>query len=383
MATVGGVGGSNQIITSDIGGPQDIDYLSSATKVPGDNQSKVVTPGLAVGGIGTGVTYSQPSPLEPSNLVLPSSITDSTNVDITACLVLLMHTAMEMRKDQREQWINQAQNALATSNTAADLQIQAAQDKLIADCVTTGIQAGVSIASCAVSCGEAAYGASAEKSVNAEANSIYGTDEEIKGSGSTNKAKGAEGEEDIESEAQAKSIIGKEGLTSDSLGGESSEIDEGGANKTQKSIAKEQDAKLDKADAKEADTTTQSKESNKTADEKSMEKSKEQLKAKKEYIAQSMASKTAIYQARSQAAKSALDVVGGAGKMVGAGLTYKSELEQAEASKVKAWADFQNTQASDQLDFANELRDYTNSILSTIKDVESARHAASNAIANI
>jgi hypothetical protein len=50
---------------------------------------------------------------------------------------------------------------------------------------------------------------------------------------------------------------------------------------------------------------------------------------------------------------------------------------------LKALSDFQNTAASEQLDFANELRDYTNAILSTIRDVESARHAASNAIANI
>jgi hypothetical protein len=69
--------------------------------------------------------------------------------------------------------------------------------------------------------------------------------------------------------------------------------------------------------------------------------------------------------------------------LAGSAATYASEAESAEASNVKALADFQNTAASDQLDFANQLRDYANAILSTIKDVESARHAASNAIANI
>jgi hypothetical protein len=382
MSSVGGVGGSNQINTGNVNGPQDLDYVSSATKVPGESQGKVATPGLAAGGVATGVAYSQPSPLEPSNLVLPASITDSTNVDITACLVLLMHTAMEMRKDQREQWINQAQNALSTSNTSADLQIQAAQDKLIADCVTTGVQAGVSIASCAVSCGQAAAGSAAESSIAKEADAAYGTDAEITGTSNSNKTAAAD--EDLETENEANSIISKEGLTSDSLGGETGDIEEGGANKSQKSIAKEQEAKAaDKAETKEANANAESKSADKAADQKSAEKAKETLKAKKEFKAQSLAAKTSIYEARAQAAKSALEVVSSGGKLAGAGLTYKSEVESAEASKVKAWADFQNTMASDQLDFANELRDYTNSILSTIKDVESARHAASNSIANI
>jgi hypothetical protein len=378
MSNVNGVGGSNQVFNPALDGAQDVGDVGSTKKTQGTGGSNVDAPQLDLGGVGTGVAYSRPSPLQPSNLVLPSSITDSTNVDITACLVLLIQTSVQMRRDQREQWVAQAQNSLATSNSAADMQIEAAKSKLIADCATTGVQAAVSVASCAISCGEAAAGSAAGKKISAEADSLYGTDAEIQG---TNNKKSADLDGDID--AKANSIISKEGLTSSSLGGESAGIDDGGTSKTQKSIAKEQDVRLDKAEAKQAEVASDSKASNQAADEKSIEKSKEQLKAKREFQAQSLSSQTAIYQARSQAAKSALEVVGAAGKMGGSFMTAQSEMESAEAAKLKALADFQNTAASEQLDFANELRDYTNAILSTIRDVESARHAASNAIANI
>jgi hypothetical protein len=378
MSGVDGLGGSKQVFNPGLDGAQDVGDVGSTKKTQGTGGVNVDAPQLDLGGNNTGVAYSRPSPLQPSHLVLPSSITDSTNVDITACLVLLIQTSVQMRRDQREQWVAQAQNALATSNSAADMQIQAAKDKLIADCVTTGVQAAVSVASCAVSCGEAAAGSSAGKKISAEADSIYGKDAEIQG---TNNKKGVDVDEDID--AKANSIISKEGLTSNSLGGESASIEDGGTSKTQKSIAKEQDVRLDKAEAKQTEVASDAKASNKAADEKSIEKSKEQLKAKREFQAQSLSSQTAIYQARSQAVKSALEAVGAAGKMVGSGMTYQSEVESAEASRLKALSDFQNTAASEQLDFANELRDYTNAILSTIRDVESARHAASNAIANI
>ena len=172
MSTVGGVGGQRTVFNEGLGGTQDVGAVDGASQVKGPCGGQPVRPALLLGGAGTGVAYSQPSPLEPSHLVLPSSITDSANVDITSCLVLLLQTALEMKKDQREQWIAQAQNALETSNTAADLQKQAAEDKLIGECVTTGVQAAVSVASCAVSVVEAGKLTSAEADVAKEADGI-------------------------------------------------------------------------------------------------------------------------------------------------------------------------------------------------------------------
>jgi len=380
MSNINGVGGSNQVFNPGLDGAQDVGDVVSAKKTQGTGGVNVESPHLDLGGNNTGVAYSRPSPLQSSNLVLPSSITDSTTVDITACLVLLMQTAVQMRRDQREQWVAQAQNALETSNTAADLQIEAAKSKLIAECVTSGVQAGISIASCAVSVGEAAASSSASKKISADADATFGTDAEIKGSGT----KGAAGDEDAGIDMQAKSIIGKEGLTSDSLGGDTASLGETGAQSTQKSAAKMQEAQIEKAQTKQSTADVDNtKASNQAADTKSEKDIKEQMKAKKEFISQSMAAESARLQAKSQAIKSAIEVGSSANKALEAGLTSRSEIESAMAAKVKALADFQNTAASDQLDFANELRDYTNAILSTIKDVESARHAASNAIANI
>ncbi len=371
MNGVNGLGGQNYVNNqNNVGGPGDVSP-PPPSGLPGP---QVDVPGLSLSGVTTGVVYSQPSPLVSSQLVLPEGITDSTNVDITSCLVLLMQSAIEMRKDQREQWIVQAQNALQTSNTAADLQIEAAKSKLIAECVTTGVQAGVSIATCAVSCAEAGAGGKAEKAISSQADEAFGTDEEIK----TGKSSSAV-DENPEVESQAKSIISKEGLTSESLGGETVK-EEGGTGKTTKSLEKEKELKTEKAATEQVDSE---KADTKKADAKKASEIKEQLKAKREFKAQSMSAKSAQLQARSQGIRAALDVVGAAGKMVGAGLSYESDLDNAMAAKVKALADFQNSQARDQLDFANELRDYTNSIMSTIKDVEAARHAASNAIANI
>ena len=388
MSTVGGVGGTRTVFNEGLVGAQDVGSVDSAPLVQSPSVGKQVRPTLVLGGAGTGVAYSQPSPLEPSHLVLPSSITDSTNVDITSCLVLLLQTALEMRKDQREQWITQAQNALETSNTAADLQLQAAKDKLIGDCVTTGVQAAVSVASCVVSVVEAGKLQSADAEVGKQADGIYGTDKDIKaGNSKSATASTVEGEDDAGVQSQAKAIISEEGLTSSSLGGESVGLDEEGIDTQQKSLKNAQKVEAERVQTQGGTNDTQGADtnnvSNKAAETKSEASIKEQLKAKAEFKAKASSFEQAKIQAKTQALKSAIELGSSAAKFASAGATYASEAETAAAAKVKALADFQNTAANNQLDFVNELKDYASSILSTIRDVESARHAASNAIANI
>jgi hypothetical protein len=386
MSTVGGVGGSNTVFNEGLGGAQDVGSVDAARQVQVPGGPRPIRPSLALGAGGTGVTYTQPSPLEPSHLVLPSSINDSANVDITSCLVLLLQTAIEMRKDQREQWISQAQNALQTSNTAADLQLQAAKDKLIGECVTTGVQAAVSVASCVVSVVEAGKLQSAEADVGKQADGIYGTDKEIK-SGNTKSTAGIDGDEDAGVQSQAKAIISEEGLTSSSLGGESVGLDEEGIDTQQKSLKNAQKVEAERVQTQGGTNETQGADtnnsSNKAAETKSADSIKEQLKAKADFKAKATSFEQAKIQAKTQALKSAIELGSSAAKFASAAGTYQSEAETAAAAKVKALADFQNTAASNQLDFVNELKDYASAILSTIRDVESARHAASNAIANI
>ena len=388
MSTVGGVGGQRTVFNEGLGGAQDVGSVNGASQVKGSIGSTPVRPVLELGGAGTGVAYSQPSPLESSHLVLPSSITDSANVDITACLVLLLHTALEMRKDQREQWIAQAQNALETSNTAADLQKQAALDKLIGECVTTGVQAAVSVASCAVAVVEASKLKGAEADVGKQADGIYGTDKDIKaGKSKSASASGVEGDDDAGIQSQAKAIISEEGLTSSSLGGESVGLEENGIETQQKSLKNAQKVEAERVQTEggtnEPQAADSNKVSNKATETKNAESIKEQLKEKAQFKAKATSFEQAKIQAKTQAWKSAIELGGSAAKFASAAGTYQSEAESAAAAKVKALADFQNTAASNQLDFVNELRDYASSILSTIRDVESARHAASNAIANI
>jgi len=388
MSTVGGVGGSKTVFNEGLGGTQHADSVNAARQVQVPGGPRPIRAPLKLAAGATGVTYSQPSPLEPSHLVLPSSIIDSANVDITSCLVLLLQTAFELRKDQREQWINQAQNALQTSNTAADLQKQAAVDKLIGDCVSTGVQAAVSVASCAVAVAEAGKLQSAESSVGKQADSIYGTDAEIKtGNAKSASASTVEGEDEAGIQSQAKAIINEEGLTSSSLGGESVGLEEEGIETQQKSVKNAQKVDAERVQTEGGTNEPQSadtnKVNNKTAETKSQETIKEQLKAKADFKAKATSFEQSKIQAKAQAWKSAIELGSSAAKFASAAGTYQSEAETAAAAKVKALADFQNTAASTQLDFVNDLKDYANAILSTIRDVESARHAASNAIANI
>jgi len=383
MSSIHGLGGAGGVKnhgvdnTQELDHPKNVDKLGKTAPPPGATNSDVQVPGLSLRGVTTGVAYSQPSPLDPRNLSLPGSFTDSTNVDITACLVLLMQSAMQMRRDQREQWVAQSQTALATSINSADLQIQAAEKKLVADLVTTSVQMGVSVANCAVSLGSAAASAKSSSSIAKQADAIYGPDTKAGGAA-------ADADTDVDVDTQAKSIIGKEGLTGSSIGGESVELDDIGATQTQKTVekTKEADIKDRKVDAAETHAAD-NKADTKAAENKTNEADLARMKAKKEFIAQSEYSANFKLEQRTKALTAAFEFGGGIGKMVGTGLTYESELLQAEASKQKALADFQNTQANEQLDFANELRDYANAILSTIKNIESARHAASNSIANI
>lgn len=384
MSVIQGLGGAGGVQNhgvdnnQDIHHPKNVDKLGKTAPPPGATNSDVQVPGLSLRGVTTGVAYSQPSPLELRHLSLPGSFTDSTNVDITACLVLLMQSAMQMRRDQREQWVAQSQTALATSINSADLQIQAAEKKLIADCVTTGVQTAVSVANCAVSIGSAAASAKSSHDIAKQADTLYGPDAKA------GSAAAADADSDVDVNAQANSIIGKEGLTGSSIGGEAVELDDVGTTQTQKTLEKTKDADIKDRQVDAAEThAADSKAETKAAENKLSEADLARMRAKKEFIAQSEYSANYKLEQRTKALSAAFEVGGGVGKMVGAGLTYESELLQAEASKQKALADFQNTQANEQLDFANELRDYANSILSTIKNIESARHAASNSIANI
>jgi hypothetical protein len=302
--------------------------------------------------------------------------------------VLLLQTALEMKKDQREQWIAQAQNALETSNTAADLQKQAALDKLIGECVTTGVQAAVSVASCAVSVAEASKLTSAEADVAKQADGIYGTDKDIKeGNLKSASASTVEGEDEAGIQSQAKAIINEEGLTISSLGGESVGLEENGVETQQKSLKSAQKVEAERVQTEggtnEPQAADSNKVSNKATETKNADSIKEQLKEKAQFKAKATSFEQAKIQAKTQAWKSAIELGSSAAKFASAGGTYQSEAESAAAAKVKALADFQNTAASTQLDFVNDLKDYANAILSTIRDVESARHAASNAIANI
>jgi|GEM_PF-3125049 len=399
MSGINGLGSNNTYIPGSgaVNGPG-----ADTPPVGGTGQVNALTPGgattpapISLGGNATGVSYVQPSPLDPSHLVLPTSINDSTNVDITSCLVLLAQTAIELRKDQREEWIKQSQNALATSNTVADLQKQAAQDKFIGEAVSNGVSIGVSIAQTCASIGESGEEDTSAKATSAEADVHFGTDEQIeagnwpgKQSG-TSKAAGAgdvEGAEDEESvQSQARSIVNEEGLTSKSIGGESlNEEDEGlgSENKTTKDI-KSANSKEVQTEGGTDDTTDSTNATPGSDDSKKSADIAAQKKEKAQFIANANAGKAARIQAKFQIANGVLGAIGSAGKLAGAGATFQSDIESAEASQQKALEDFQNTAANSQQDFANELKDYTQAILSTIRDVESARHAASSAIANI
>ena len=397
MATIGGVGSNNYVPgvnnPGNVDGPNGPNGPNGPTG-PGGLGGNVQAP-VSLGSNATGVAYSQPSPLDHRHLVLPASINDSTNVDITACLVLLVHTAMEMRKDQREEWIKEAQNALGTADTAADMQKQAAQQKFIGDCVTNGIQIGVSVGQACCSIGEMGEEGAASSSAEAETNRYFGSEEEIKSGnapGSVSKSSAAKeseeiDEEDPEAEGAAKSIISEEGLSKSSIGGEEGESSEENVNKQTKALdsAKQTEAK---EVAKEGGSDDESlKQEDKKAQAVDAAKQKaaidQQLKERASFKATTEKNLSGPIAAKYQVAQGFLGALGSAGKLAGAAADYQSSLTTADAAKEKALADFQNTTAQTQLDFSNDLKNYTDGILSTIRDIESARHAASNAIANI
>ena len=374
-----GLGGSGDQNVNGLNGTRGTGNIGGVNAPVGDVNVRAP---LSLGANATGVHYSQPSPLDPKNLILPSSITDSTNVDITSCLVLLLKTAVEMRKDQREQWISQAQNTLATSNTVAELQKEAALNKFIGDSVTTGVSALVSVGQAAASIAECSEMNSSSKNIDKQADGHFGTDAEIEGTG---KSK-ASADEDVDVDAEAKTIIEKEGLTSRSLGGDSVSEATDGVKTSNKAVkdAQKVEAKQVQSEAEAASTDAPS------ASKKSSEVEtktdfdiREQKKEKAKFTANANAAHSARITAKYQVINNFLGAVNSGVKLVGNGTTYQADVLSAAASEQKALADFQASAASDQLDFANELRDYANSILSTIRDVESARHAASNAIANI
>jgi hypothetical protein len=374
-----GLGDSDEKNVNGLNGTQGARSVGGVNSQPVDGNVRAP---LSLGANATGVHYSQPSPLEPRNLILPGSITDSTNVDITSCLVLLLKTAVEMRKDQREQWITQAQNTLATSNVVAELQKEAALSKFIGESVTTGASALVSIGQAAASIAECRDMKSSSNAIDEQANAHFGTDDEIEAKG---KSK-ANADDDVDVDAQAKSIIGKEGLTSNSIGGDALTEGTDGVKNSTKALkdAQKVEAKQVQNDL-EAPTTDVPSTAKKTTEieAKTDFDIRQQKKEKAQFTANANAAHSASIQAKYQVINNFLGAVNTGVKIVGSGTTYQSETLSAVASEQKALADFQATAASDQLDFANELRDYASSILSTIRDVESARHAASNAIANI
>jgi hypothetical protein len=351
------------------------------------------------------VSYSRPNPLQPHALkfLVDPSTTDTISADITSLLVLLIKTQNQNRASQRHQWLLQAQNVLQTAASVAEEKKKAALIKFASDTVTNGIDLAQNVASAGTSFAGAGEEAKGSIEINATADAEFGTDEEL----APSKGGDVEGEDELSNEeslSSAESGFEGEGGVEGSTSSKSSTSTTKSSTESESKIKEDAKAKSsseteetqqsDKAqqsksteDAKSGKTETESEKkakSNSASRSKKTEAEKKDLRTRKEeYIAKRQSSLNSQIDRKDKQISSITGAFSSLGKEVSAGLNVASEYATANAEQLKGLEDYQSSLASEQLDYANQLRDNAQKLLETLKSIEQARHQAVSAIVNI
>jgi hypothetical protein len=398
--------------------PSGVGQAGGVDKPKGPSDSQGVRPpgGLSVT-VGSGeVSYSSPNleGIDWDALTSDYKNVENVAVSMTAILVLLVEAMKEMRKSQREAWMDEAQNALQQGLNAADQMRSSAVAKLAADVVSNAaaiVTASVSLIASSIG---AAKGHKADIAIEAKATDLFGPKIDNAALAPNLKADlkvdlkadlvKADVKADIKAEVkaevkadveltQAKAEVKADAEIKQEV---KTEVEvEGGINKETEVKA---DVKADaeaKTEAKTEATTeakTETKSEAKTDSKAKADAVKKTYvdgetlanqKDRAKWVTQEKANWQAGFDQGINIAKTSSEIGASMAKTGAAIGEYISGRMQAQAKEFEAQGSYSQALMQAELEFANQTRDSIRAILDTLKSVESAKHQATQGIYNI
>lgn len=398
-----------------VGGPSTV---TSVTR-PGETQGVRPPGGLSVSVAAGEVAYSSPN-LEGINWDALSSDfqnIENLSISISAIMVLMIDVMKEMRKGQREAWMDEAQNALQMGMNAADRMRESAAAKLASDVVSNA----ASIATAAISLVSSAASLRAsvrmEAKIEAKATALFGPAKDVKFNAGTTPTPPSQAQQptQLEIEAQtpgstadgtpttsALSTDGAQtpttpdapatqagqptasttpeaqtaaGATEGSEGAAKPSATTTGASETSET-PESPNAKKDVANSTGAQESAVKDSNAQTADLENQQK-------RASYVSQQRSLHQSQFDQKVNIAKAVTEVGASLAKIGGSVGEYFAGTKQAEAKEFEALGAYSQALMQAELEFANQMRDAIRTIIDTMKGAEQAKHQAMQGIYNI
>lgn len=353
---------------------------------PGETPGLRPPGGLSVSVAAGEVAYSSPN-LEGIDWDALSSdfqSVESLSISITAIMVLMIDVMKEMRKGQREAWMDEAQNALQMGMNAADRMRESAAAKMAADVVTNAASmatAAISMVSSAASLGAMK---AADMRIEARATALFGPAADVKPTALTAEAPKIQTPSTTPVELDA-AATPSSATTSTTPAAETSsttpatEASSSAASKTTDATPTQGEVEAEGvAEGHQATSAGKA-----GADSAKATSEADNQKARAQFVSQQRALAQAQFDGRANMAKS-ISEIGAAMARMGASVgEYFSGLKQAEAKEFEALGAYSQALMQAELEFANQMRDAIRTVIDTMKGAEQAKHQAMQGIYNI
>jgi hypothetical protein len=410
-------------------------HVTGAGKA-GDTQGVRPAGGLSIPPGAGEVSYSSPNleGIDWDALTTDYNNVENLSISITAIMVLMIDVMKELRKGQREAWMDEAQNALQMGMNAADRMRESAAAKLASDVVSNAASMVTAAISVATSVGGLRSSHAADIRIEADATKLFGPAVDIKppaletpkvtlqtpatqaptvelnvststvGASGTNTptltTAGATGDTPTSSAlstpagadtpvpdtpaanttAQTTPQTAPQGaeLPADAGATSAAGAGEGAADAeptTSSTATQASEAPVEGESSTPAEkATTATKQANSEL---------ENQKARAQYVTQQKSLASASYDHKANIVKGLSEVGAAVAKMGAAVGEYYSGRIQAEAKEFEALGSYSQALMQAELEFANQMRDAIRTVIDTMKGAEQAKHQAMQGIYNI
>jgi hypothetical protein len=409
--------------------------VSGAGKA-GDTQGVRPPGGLSIPPGAGEVSYSSPNleGIDWDALTSDYNNVENLSISITAIMVLMIDVMKELRKGQREAWMDEAQNALQMGMNAAERMRESAAAKVASDVITNAASMATAAISVATSVAGLRSSHAAEIRIEADATKLFGPAVDIKppaletpkvtlqtpatqaptvelsvststvGASGTNtptlSTAGATGDTPTSSALSAPA--GADTPVPDTPAANTTaqttpQTAPQGAEPPADSGAKPAVGAGDgAADAAPTTSSTGTQASNAPAEgdnstpagkattaTKQATSELENQKARAQYVTQQRSLAQSSFDQKANIVKGLSEVGAAVAKMGAAVGEYYSGRIQAEAKEYEALGSYSQALMQAELEFANQMRDAIRTVIDTMKGAEQAKHQAMQGIYNI
>jgi len=404
--------------------PGAVGGTSNVTTVtqPGETQGVRPPGGLSVSVAAGEVSYSSPN-LEGIDWDALSSDfhnIENLSVSISAIMVLMIDVMKEMRKGQREAWMEEAQNALQMGMNAADRMRESAAAKLASDVVSNAASIATAAISLVSSAASLRAATTMEAKIEAKATDLFGPAKDVKFNAGTTPTPPSQAQQptqlEIEAQTPSAGATSPDGTPTTSAlstdGGQTPTTPDvpatqGGqptAGTTPEAQAATGTAGGSDGAAKPSATTAGASETSETPDSPNAKKDgpnstgaqesavkdsnaqtadMENQQKRAQYVSQQRSLHQSQFDQKVNIAKAVTEIGAGLAKIGGSVGEYFAGTKQAEAKEFEALGAYSQALMQAELEFANQMRDAIRTIIDTMKGAEQAKHQAMQGIYNI